>query len=380
LRALLILSLKILHVVFGHFYNNPASFVKNVKQAFMNTLELNAAVLPHELNLLEISETENQQIDTLLQVLMAQYPVPSDPEFLRNARVYACRLPERLLKQLNEFKHTEAHKGIFLLSGLHIDQHDLGPTPDEVGRDLDEISGAREGYLMILLASFLGDPMGWSTQRDGALINNIIPLKGHAEEQLSTGSAIELDWHSEEAFHPCRADYIALFCMRNYDQVATRVASIADVTLPDEVKKILFEERFIFLTDKNFEGGPFDVNKPQSVLFGNFDSPYMKIDPSFMHPVEGDHDATEALAYISKAIEKALVDVSLQPGQMIFLDNYRVVHGRKPFTPRFDGNDRWLKRINITLDLRKSRTIRTGAAYKLILCGGIAIMKASVRQ
>lgn len=329
----------------------------------MNTLELTAQTI----NTLEITETENRQISELLNRLMEQYPKPSSHELLQNARVYAAQLPERILLKMNEFRFTEHHKGFFLLSGLHINQETLGATPDKVGRDIDEMTGAREGYLMILLASFLGEPMGWNNQRNGALINNIVPLKGHTEEQLSTGSAVELDWHTEEAFHPCRADYLALLCMRNPDQVATRVATIADVVIPDEVKKILFQERFVFLTDKNFEGGPYDHSKPQQVLFGDFASPYLKIDPSFMHAVEGDAEAAEALSIISKAIESVLFDVSLEPGQMVFLDNYRVVHGRKPFTPRFDGNDRWLKRINITLDLRKSRTIRTAHDSRVLM-------------
>lgn len=333
----------------------------------MNTLELATGLSTDTLNMLEMTAEENQQTDVLLASLMKLYPTPSDHALLQQGRMYASQLPKRILKKLDEFRHTEDHKGIFLLSGLNIDQEKTGPTPDKVSRETDEMTGAREGYLMILLASYLGDPMGWGSQRDGALINNIIPLKGHTEEQLSTGSAVELDWHSEEAFHPCRADYLALLCMRNYDRIATRVASIADISVPDDIKKVLFEERFIFLTDKNFEGGPFDVNKPQAVLFGDFLSPYLKIDPSFMHAVEGDQDAIDALQYISKAIEAALFDVALEPGQMVFLDNYRVVHGRKPFTPRFDGKDRWLKRINITLDLRKSRTIRAAHDSRVLL-------------
>ncbi|MBP2478023.1 putative NAD(P)/FAD-binding protein YdhS [Crossiella equi] len=34
--------------------------------------------------------------------------------------------------------------------------------------------------------------------------------------------------------------------------------------------------------------------------------------------------------------------------------NKRAVHGRRPFTARYDGTDRWLRRINITADLRRS--------------------------
>jgi Taurine catabolism dioxygenase TauD, TfdA family len=332
----------------------------------MNTLELqsNAAQV---LNMTEMTVEENLQTDALLTELMQQYTAPSDPVFLQNARVYACQLPKKILKKLNEFKHTENHRGLFLISGLNIDQKQLGPTPEKVGCELDELSGLRESFMLVLLASFLGDPMGWSSQRDGALVNNILPLKSHKDEQLSTGSAVELDWHTEEAFHPCRADYLALMCMRNYDKIATMVASIADVTLPDDIKKVLFAERFIFLTDKNFEGGPFDVSRPQAVLFGDATSPYMKIDPSFMHAIEGDTEAENALKFISNAIGNAMYDLVLEPGQVIFIDNYRVVHGRKPFIPKFDGNDRWLKRINITLDLRKSRTIRNAYDSRVLM-------------
>jgi alpha-ketoglutarate-dependent taurine dioxygenase len=56
----------------------------------------------------------------------------------------------------------------------------------------------------------------------------------------------------------------------------------------------------------------------------------------------------------------------LEPGDFVFIDNYRAVHGRKPFKARYDGNDRWLKRINITRDLRKSRDARLSSTERLI--------------
>ncbi|WP_248963652.1 TauD/TfdA family dioxygenase [Sphaerisporangium perillae] len=43
-----------------------------------------------------------------------------------------------------------------------------------------------------------------------------------------------------------------------------------------------------------------------------------------------------------------MFDMSLESGEFCFIDNYRVVHGRKPFGARHDGTDRWLKRINVT--------------------------------
>lgn len=68
------------------------------------------------------------------------------------------------------------------------------------------------------------------------------------------------------------------------------------------------------------------------------------------------HGSTEANLLIANAL--------LSPGDEI--DNFRAVHGRKPFKARYDGKDRWLKRINIARDLRKSRPVRSAAESRII--------------
>ena len=103
------------------------------------------------------------------------------------------------------------------------------------------------------------------------------------------------------------------------------------------------------------------------MLFGDFNAPYVKIDPSFMEAVPGDEQATHALKYITAAFSNSLHEVALQQGDILFMDNYRVVHGRKAFLPRFDGTDRWLKRVNVTVDLRKSRAMRKAHNSRIII-------------
>jgi alpha-ketoglutarate-dependent taurine dioxygenase len=56
----------------------------------------------------------------------------------------------------------------------------------------------------------------------------------------------------------------------------------------------------------------------------------------------------------------------LEPGDFCFIDNFQAVHGRKPFKARFDGTDRWLRRINVVRDLRKSRDSRLSAAGRVL--------------
>ncbi len=92
----------------------------------------------------------------------------------------------------------------------------------------------------------------------------------------------------------------------------------------------------------------------------------MRLDPYFMEHLDDDPEAQEALDALVEQIDTNLKDLTLKSGDICFIDNYRVVHGRKPFTARYDGNDRWLKRLNIVRDLRKSRSSR-GSAQSLIL-------------
>jgi alpha-ketoglutarate-dependent taurine dioxygenase len=67
-----------------------------------------------------------------------------------------------------------------------------------------------------------------------------------------------------------------------------------------------------------------------------------------------------------KLIDESLTDLVLQAGDICFIDNYRAVHGRRPFKARYDGTDRWLKRVNIARDLRKSRGLRVSNLSRVI--------------
>jgi hypothetical protein len=54
--------------------------------------------------------------------------------------------------------------------------------------------------------------------------------------------------------------------------------------------------------------------------------------------------AQSALAALHRAVKTATQHVVLAAGDLLVIDNDRAVHGRTPFTPRYDGTDRWLKR------------------------------------
>lgn len=320
------------------------------------------------IGIIQITDLELQELNNLINYLSEKYEVSDNEEFIYKASFYSSKLPIRLVQCLHEFKYKEDHYGAIIIRGFVVNNEKIGTTPSN-SLEKNNPRVLEEEILLVLLNSILGDLFGWSSQREGALINDIVPIKGHEYEQLSTASQTPLEWHVEEAFHPFRPDYLCLMCLRNNDEVATTFCSVSNVTIPDHFKDILFEPHFIIGTDNNFQSEKLETLRPVPVLFGAYDSPYICIDPAFMGTLPGNEEASEALSYIINTINDNLDEVVLHPGDFCFIDNYRAVHGRKMFIPKYDGNDRWLKRVLTTRDLRKSRAIRKSFNSRVLITG-----------
>ena len=85
-----------------------------------------------------------------------------------------------------------------------------------------------------------------------------------------------------------------------------------------------------------------------------------------MEASEDDKEAQRALDRLIEVIDAKITDIVLESGECCFIDNFRSVHGRQPFMARYDGTDRWLKRINITRDIRRSRASRAELESRVI--------------
>jgi L-asparagine oxygenase len=70
-------------------------------------------------------------------------------------------------------------------------------------------------------------------------------------------------------------------------------------------------------------------------------------DAHYLSTAAGDNAAAEALDQLRGALDRAQRAHELTRGDLIILDNRRVVHARSPFTARYDGTDRWLMRTMV---------------------------------
>ncbi|GAA1994963.1 clavaminate synthase family protein [Amycolatopsis minnesotensis] len=337
----------------------------------------------------QLRQDELEQVSEIVGDLAKTYQSVESPDFQREARTYADELPRALRRAVHGFRSAEAH-GALVLTGFPVDDGAIGPTPEDWKRERVPSPTLTQDIVFFLVSSLLGEPIGWATQQAGRVMHDIFPVKAHEHEQIGSGSAQLLTWHTEDAYHPLRTDYLGLMCMRNHDKVETTMADIDDVALDAETRAVLSEEKFHILPDKSHRaqnGSGIQAGDPRAaelqrrsyerveqllaepesvaILFGDPASPYLRIDPYFMQGAQGEKQQ-EALEKIEAAIDAAMTDVVLAPGDICFIDNYRVVHGRKPFQARFDGTDRWLRRLNIARDLRKSRGSRLGAESRVI--------------
>lgn len=338
-----------------------------------------------------LTEKEVCDIKSLVKNIAAQYSSVEDPYFLQQSSIIAHELPKSIRTFLNNFRLLEPSSGICLISGYPISDEKIGKTPSHWQYRPEISPTLEEEILFILFSSLLGEVIGWSTQQAGHIVHDVIPIKGDEYEQLGSSSEQLLTWHNEDAFHPYRGDYLGLMCLRNQERAATTIASIDMIQLEPEQVQILLEPRFTIRPDeshleKNKSGLQARQNdssdllhsayqkinamnkNPQkiSVLYGDPKSPYICIDPYFMEELKEDQKAQETLNTLFQAIEAKLTELILQPGNFLFIDNFKVVHGRKPFKARYDGKDRWLKRIIITRDLRKSRSARATSTSRII--------------
>ncbi|MBA2717457.1 MAG: TauD/TfdA family dioxygenase [Propionibacteriales bacterium] len=327
-----------------------------------------------------LDDEEIMALETLVAELLAAHPAEADPEFFVRLSCAARRFPDRLLTDLEAWRQQERTAAL-VLSGWQIDDAALGLTPRHWSSAAMP-STRREDLYLLLLGAALGDPFAWSTLQDGRLVHNVLPIPGEETKQSGHSSDVLVGWHTEDSFHPYRCDYLGLMSIRNVDGTATTVSSVDDLDLTALDLNVLSQPRFVIEPDiEHLKGADAQPQRPtlgpsireqlaspqpNPVVFGDPARPYLCIDPAYMEALPDDAEAERALATLIDAIEARVVDVILKPGDVLFVDNFLAVHGRKPFRARYDGTDRWLKKVSVTKNLRKSRAMRASAESRVI--------------
>lgn len=305
---------------------------------------------------LQLTEVERDALGRLVDAFTATDRSADPLSFAERAPAYAVRLPERVREFLGQVRADEAP--VSVISGLPLQA--LPPTPLDWTTAAAGV-GRREELLLVLCGLPLGEPFGWAAQQGGRLVHDVCPSPAMEQSLTSASSALPLSLHTEDGFHPCRGDYVSLLCLRNPDAVRTTFVRLGSLGLPEKLQKILQDSRFRFLPDDAHVGGACaerlradpDGTGLDPIIFGPPEHPYLRFDADFTAVEDGDDEAAAAMADLDEQLSAATESIALAPGDLLFIDNYQVVHGRAPFRARYDGTDRWLKRLNLIRDLRR---------------------------
>ena len=289
-------------------------------------------------------------------------PTPPDcpvdhPDFVRAAGHARRLLPAGIHDTLIDFVDSPPRTGVLLLRHLPVGQlPDTPPTPT-AGTTKD--TGSE--FLLLAVARCLGQPVGYLPEHNGSVVQNIVPVKATQDRQISTSSKVTLEYHTETAFHPHRPRYLLLLCLRGDPSARTTYVSIHDVLdhLPARTVEVLRQPRFRTAVDESFmQGRPSRLLDPMPIVSGSPDNVTFVYDADLMIGI--DSEAQDALEELARVVGEHEQHVVLEAGDLLVIDNNVAVHGRSPFTPRFDGTDRWLQRTFVVSDLAPSAADRNG--------------------
>ena len=205
---------------------------------------------------------------------------------------------------------------------------------------------------LIEFAVTLGYPVGYAPEQDGRMIQNIVPVHKTEHGQISTSSKSELALHTETAFHPYKPDYVLLLCVRSDPSAETTYANLDDILakLDKDTIRTLMNPWYLTGIDESFRthGEP-DMQVSLTVL-GVSDSGWeLTYDATVMTGIN--NAARNALVELGKAVDASVQAIALKTAQLLVMDNKTTVHGRRPFQPKYDGRDRWLKRALVVKNL-----------------------------
>jgi hypothetical protein len=283
------------------------------------------------------------------------YTTPDRMEdFLAKSILVTQALPARCLEALERFRTHGNRDGALLIRGLPVVDSRLGPTPSHWSREAQRKTSYETELCLVGCACPLGEVYSFLSQHGGNLIQNIVPVACDSHAQVGTSSRVFLEWHVEDAFSDLRADFLGLLCLRSDPEAITSFASIRHVDIPEPHQSVLFEERFLVGVDGAHGGsGERRAWAPAAVLHGDRKDPMLRLDLVFMKPRENDPEAAAAFDALVSSLKREARAIVLEPGDLLFMDNRRVIHARSAYTPQGDGNARWLQRVIITADLRR---------------------------
>ena len=297
-----------------------------------------------------VTEEEVDRLETLSECLLGISPSTQVNMFISMAKNASKGLPKRIMSVLKEFKASQ--DGCLLIKGLPIDRKYIW-TPENNKFHIGETTLLSR--VQAIINEFLGEMVSYEAEGDGRLFQDMVPNKELACTQTSLSSNKELELHTEQAFSEMRPDYLSLACLKGDINAKTYIMHVQNIldrfTLYET--KVLSKELWEIGIDKSFvmNGCSSNLRGPLSILHlkdGEFE---IVFDQDLM--VGLTEEASDLIDEIIELYYEYREYCALESGDILILNNNKVLHGRSAFSPLFDGHDRFVIRSFIMKNIKK---------------------------
>jgi len=317
-----------------------------------------------------VTPEERKEITLVAKHLKETYGKFDNNLFIAMLHIHAHKmLPERIVKILSDLASDFSYYqfgAIVFRGSVEVDQQLLGSTP-ETWRETDFEKIQLFGFVSALMhGAVRAVPIQQFYQRQGGgFIHSVIPNTQMADTQTGEGFKTVLYVHTEDACLNSAADYLSFLYLRNEEGAPSMLHSVRSHDLCKPYVDTLFKPIFKCPLDGNYSGSDkTGADKAAPVLTDNTTLPFMRFDPAEQLS-DAANQTPEALialkafwADAEKLIYKEFIPSS---GDMVFVNNKMVSHGRSPFEAGFktvDGKKvpcekRWMLRMMSTANLMK---------------------------
>lgn len=241
--------------------------------------------------------------------------------------------------------HDMFATGGFLIHGLEVNVPCTTPSD---GRRPYRKRPLTEGYLNAVATLLDAHPVAFAGEKEGELIHQIVPIQGD-ENSLSNRGAEPFDFHIEGPHLDLPPCGLMLMCIRNREQGPTSVFDLGAMfdAAPKWVRDGAKKADFAFQSGASYAN---PVTRMLALMEGAGPDARYRLNLDYMYGT-----TPEAMA-VEEWVRTAMHDedsphrqqFTLQPGQLLVINNRRMAHARDGFTPMYDGYQRWLQRMYIT--------------------------------
>ena len=314
---------------------------------------------------IEISKEELEILSSILSETITV--LPSEYPEIFCSQIKQIPLPKPIEERLTNFARNGWESGFLLFQNILEPDSPRTPPGNHYHIGETTILSKIQGVMM----SKMCEMIAYEAEGYGKLYQDILPIYSMASVQTSVGSNTELEIHTEQAFSQLRPDMISLACLRGDINAFTYILPVNRIikNITKKEMELLYQPLWKMGVDVSFKlhGKEFmegDIRGPFAILNGSRDDPQLIFDQDLMFGMT--EESQKLIVKIIDIYYQHRITHNLKPGEIIFIDNRRAVHGRSSFSPNYDGYDRFLIRCFGTFDYDKSKAARSPEYPRMI--------------